>query len=349
MSVAWPQQLCPFLITESLEWLCDASTKQRDLNHCVLNTKCWSQLKLLRNELRLHAREEKCVLCGQGMVFSSSCMSTTCSTVRCKHSCGIPLITPNMTPTPESTRTCFGVQWMVLLFVWSLPPLGRSFRCCIPSLSYLLRIWEFLLTATKKNHQAHCTVFPTIALTANLSPNRPIDKRLVPWCWLLVACLRPRYHWRSEYQEFCLKVEYASSLHYSEKMITSHVTKRHLRLCTWPWRPNSPAVRGSGGWWSPQDGRSGEVRSCGWEKGGRSNRHKCEWDMMRENDKQFFWGTHCLLHIASFLHCRRIRIFHNINKTDVRVTTEMVGVKWSQTSWQISPERIVVASSFLMI
>ena len=347
MSVAWTQQLCPFLITESLEWLCDASTKQRDLNHCVLNTKCWSQLKLLRNELRLHAREEKSVLCGQGIfkfvhvhnLFDGALQALLWN----------PLDHSKYDSNSREHPHLFWGSMDGTAFCLVIATTGKSFRCCIPSLSYLLRIWEFLLTATKKNHQVHCAVFPTIALTANLSPNRPIDKRHVPWCWLLVACLRPRYHWRSEYQEFCLKVEKASSLHYSEKMITSHVTKRHLRLCTWPWRPNSPAVRGSGGWWSPQDGRSGEVRSCGWEKGGRSNRHKCEWDMMRENDKQFFWGTHCLLHIASFLHCQRIRIFHNINKTDVRITTGMVGVKWSQTSWQISPERIVVASSFLII
>ena len=32
-------------------------------------------------------------------------------------------------------------------------------------------------------------------------------------------------------------------------------------LCTAK-RPNGPAVRGSGGWWTPRDGRSREARSC---------------------------------------------------------------------------------------
>ena len=35
-----------------------------------------------------------------------------------------------------------------------------------------------------------------------------------------------------------------------------------LRMAT---RPNSPAVRGFGGVWSPRDDRSGEGRTCGCE------------------------------------------------------------------------------------
>ena len=54
---------------QSLWIFCATQAQSRDPNHCGLNTKCWSQLKLLRNELRLRAREEKCVLCGQVWYF----------------------------------------------------------------------------------------------------------------------------------------------------------------------------------------------------------------------------------------------------------------------------------------
>ena len=52
-------------------------------------------------------------------------------------------------------------QRMVRLCVWQLPPRGRSFRCCIRSLSYLSTIWEFLFTATNQSNRAHCIIFNT--------------------------------------------------------------------------------------------------------------------------------------------------------------------------------------------
>ena len=39
----------------------------------------------------------------------------------------------------------------------------------------LLPFWEFLVTARRKNNQAHGIVFPTIALTVNLPPDVRID------------------------------------------------------------------------------------------------------------------------------------------------------------------------------
>ena len=47
-------------------------------------------------------------------------------------------------------------------------------------ISYLLIIWEFLLTATNKNNLDHCRLFPTIALTENLPPNVSMDEGQAP-------------------------------------------------------------------------------------------------------------------------------------------------------------------------
>ena len=64
-----------------------------------------------------------------------------------------------------------------------------------------------LLTATSENNLDHGIVLPTTALTVNLPPNVPIDKRRAPGCRPWLACLRPQCHRQSECPRFCLTVE----------------------------------------------------------------------------------------------------------------------------------------------
>ena len=88
---------------------------------------------------------------------------------------GSNMVCPPLLVLAQGFPSLSRMQWMVLPSVRSLQPWGRSFRCWIRLLSEILIIWEFLLSATNKNDQVHCIVFPTIALTENLPPDVPRD------------------------------------------------------------------------------------------------------------------------------------------------------------------------------
>ena len=83
-------------------------------------------------------------------------------------------------------------------------------------------------------------------------------------------------------------------------------------------RPNSPAVRGFGGWWSPREGRSREGKRGGTGTRGRSSNDECERDMMRENDKQSFQRTHYLLHLG-LQKCADLSEVHFAHREHARV------------------------------
>ena len=103
------------------------------------------------------------------------------------------------------------------------------------------------------NNQARCLVFSETALTVNLPPNVPMDKRqALWWCRLLLVCLRPQCRWWSKCQRCCSTVGWSSFLGRSKKIIPSYVTKRRCRLCTSCLlyrQPVSGSLRLFGGFW----------------------------------------------------------------------------------------------------